>query len=226
ERMSDIVDVKLAQHGVDTASVSWDAWRREDGTWRVSATWTSGKSTAQAMWELDRNRQSVTPHDEMAQFLSTPAPASVRSDGDSSAARTSSTTARPSRDPLYGVTRREAQAPAAPEPVPERPDPLRRDALRAALERPLGEPSRPDRQSAAGLGLPGSEPAEVKDTPAVPSLAVLRPRRNDVADEEGSAEEPKVAVAAGASTKPRNRLPAWEDVLFGSDTAPRSSNQG
>lgn len=58
ERMSDVVDVKLGQHGVDTASVSWDAWRREDGTWRVSATWTSGKSTAQATWELDRGPET------------------------------------------------------------------------------------------------------------------------------------------------------------------------
>lgn len=227
ERMSDVVDVKLGQHGVDTASVSWDAWRREDGTWRVSATWTSGKSTAQATWELDRGRQSVTPHDEMAQFLSTPAPATVRSsDTEVAGVRTPSPTARPSRDPLYGVTRRDTQpsTPKVAEPVPDRPDPLRRDALRAALERPLGEPSRPDRQ-ATGLGLPGSEPAEVKDTPAVPSLAVLRPRRTEIAEDEDSNGEPKVAVAAGASTKPRNRLPAWEDVLFGSDTAPRSSQQ-
>lgn len=232
ERMAEVVDVKIAQHGVDTASVSWDAWRREDGTWRVSATWASGKSTAQAMWELDRSRQSVTPHDEMAQFLSTPAPTSLQKDTESGFKQrsTSSTTpARPSRDPLYGVTRRDTPEPtrAAPakETATERPDPLRRDALRAVLERPLGESARGERQ-ASGMGLPGSEPAEVKDAPAVPSLAVLRPRRNDNTTDNDDAtgdSESKVAVGAGTTAKPRNRLPAWEDVLFGTDTTPRSS---
>jgi hypothetical protein len=62
----------------------------------------------------------------------------------------------------------------------------------------------------------------VKDTPAVPSLAVLRPRRADIAaDTDDDNEESPLAVAA--ASKPRNRLPAWEDVLFGSDAAPRSS---
>ncbi|HZE40954.1 MAG TPA: septation protein SepH, partial [Stackebrandtia sp.] len=124
DRMSDVVDVKLAQHGVDVASVSWDAWRREDGTWRVSATWTSGKSTAQASWDMDRSRQTVTPHDEMAQFLSTPAPTSLRKDSDHHELRSPSTAARPSRDPLYGVTRRDPAPSPKPEPAPERPDPL------------------------------------------------------------------------------------------------------
>ena len=220
-RMSEVVDMKLAQHGVDAASVSWDAWRRDDGTWRVTATWTSGKSTAQAVWELDRSRQSVTPHDEMSQFLSTPAPTTLKNDTESNA-RSSSPQARPSRDPLYGVNRTPDRRPAKPEPSTEsRPDPLRRDALRAALERPLGEPTR--NRTAHGLGLPGSEPSEpVKDTPSVPSLAVLRPRRNDAAS-DGEPDEGKIPVAATA-TKPRNRLPAWEDVLFGTDTTPRSTS--
>ncbi|MGH8792301.1 MAG: septation protein SepH, partial [Stackebrandtia sp.] len=103
QRMSEVVDLKLGQHGVDVASVSWDAWRREDGTWRVTAAWASGKSTAQATWELDRSRQSVSPHDEMAQFLSTPAPTSLRKESESSSGRGgASVPARPSRDPLYG----------------------------------------------------------------------------------------------------------------------------
>ena len=229
DRMSDVVDVKLGQHGVDSAAVSWDAWRREDGTWRVQATWTSGKSTAKAMWELDRSRQTVQPHDEMAQFLSTPAPVSARAEQpEAIVSRAPSTPAktpaRPSRDPLYGVTRRDKQ-----EPEPDRsaqqakPDPLRRDALRAALERPLGEPARSDRQPPQ-LGLPGSEPAEVRDTPSVPSLAVLRPRRNDAPSEETEEDSDRVPAVAGAGSKPRNRLPAWEDVLFGTETTPRSSN--
>ena len=67
--LAEVVDARLAQHGIDTEKISWDASRREDGTWRVVATWPSGKATAQAVWELDKARQLVTPFDAMAQYL-------------------------------------------------------------------------------------------------------------------------------------------------------------
>lgn len=73
--LAEIVDVRLSQHGVDADGVSWDAYRRDDGTWRITASWASGKATAQAVWALDKARQVVTPDDDMAQFLSAERPA-------------------------------------------------------------------------------------------------------------------------------------------------------
>ncbi len=73
--LAEIVDTRLAQHGVDAEGVSWDAHRRDDGTWRVVASWASGKATAQARWALDKARQVVTADDDMAHFLSTERPA-------------------------------------------------------------------------------------------------------------------------------------------------------
>src|SRR4051794_6644291 len=67
--LADVVDSRLAQHGVDSDKIAWDAYRRDDGTWRIVATWPSGKATAQAVWELDKTRQHVTPYDDMAQYL-------------------------------------------------------------------------------------------------------------------------------------------------------------
>src|SRR5690349_7873663 len=69
--LAEVVDGRLSQHGIDTEKISWDAYRRDDGTWRVTATWPSGKATAQAVWELDKARQLVSPHDDMAQYLCT-----------------------------------------------------------------------------------------------------------------------------------------------------------
>src|SRR3982750_1125189 len=71
------VDSRLAQHGIDTEKISWDAFRREDGTWRIIATWPSGKATAQAIWDLDKGRQGVTPHDDMAQYLCAERPTQI-----------------------------------------------------------------------------------------------------------------------------------------------------
>ncbi|GAB3226734.1 septation protein SepH [Glycomyces halotolerans] len=200
ERMSNVVDMKLGAHGVDPEAVSWDAWRTEDGSWMVQASWSSGKTTARARWKLDRPRQTVTPDDEMAQFLSTPAPRQV-SDPIDVVAETGmrpGEPARPSRDPLHGVADDDA----------DRSDPLRRDRLREVLERPLDEPSgRKSRQPS--LGLPGTTAPDHRETPEVPSLAVLRPGKRSSAEDEVN------PPLAAAGSKPRNQLPGWDDVLFG-----------
>ncbi|MBM0279066.1 DUF3071 domain-containing protein, partial [Micromonospora sp. STR1s_6] len=56
-----------------------------------------------------------------------------------------------------------------------------------------------------------------KEVPAVPSLAVLRPRRTGAAAAAGG-------ESTDASGKPRKRLPSWDDVLFGSGPAARESS--
>ncbi|MFC4335134.1 septation protein SepH [Salininema proteolyticum] len=253
ERMSAVVDDKLAQHGVDPDAVSWDAWRLEDASWLVQASWSSGKTTAHARWKLDRTRRSVTPDDEMAQFLSSLTPQPQAPARPEYPAQQSS---RPSRDPLHGVVgeepeERESQraqqeahsaglpgstseqrtadgglpgsatpatrAPSAVPPIeaPGRPqradDPLRRDRLREVLERPFDvEPSEARGQRPAPLGLPGSTVAEEQESPEVPSLALLRPTEHK-AEGQGAA----LAGSGGRSKRPRNELPAWDDVLFG-----------
>jgi hypothetical protein len=103
-----------------------------------------------------------------------------------------------------------------------------RDALLASLERPLAPPGRGLEQvspaapaasrSAALLGGQGSafdDDSDLpKEIPAVPSLAVLRPRRTT-----GSQ-----ATESGEPGKPRKRLPSWDDVLFGSAPAHRETS--
>jgi hypothetical protein len=211
--LADVVDPRLTQHGVDMEKISWDAYRREDGTWRVVATWPSGKANATAVWELDKARQLVAPQDDMAHFLCG-APAQEAHRGHEVSLP------RPERgghEPIY---------PGAREPARPVRDPIRagRDALLATLERPLGSPTRgldpvaapaTSVASAAASGeVPRRRPAgrasvfdDERDTavevPAVPSLAVLRPRRN-AADAPPADRE-----------RPVKRGPSWDDVLFG-----------
>ncbi|MDQ1652334.1 MAG: hypothetical protein QOI35_1534, partial [Cryptosporangiaceae bacterium] len=73
--LGDVADERLGTHNVDPQSVSWDSYRKDDGCWRVTAAWPSGKATAHAVWDLDKARSVVTPVDEMAQFLSAERPA-------------------------------------------------------------------------------------------------------------------------------------------------------
>ncbi|WP_433531066.1 septation protein SepH [Micromonospora sp. CA-263727] len=237
--LAEVVNGRLAQHGIDTEKISWDAWRRDDGTWRIVATWPSGKATAQAVWDLDKTRQSVTPHDDMAQYLCAERPTPIL--GQEPA---------PERGghALPGPSRGEPSRGGHGLPTPTEPgrsgrDPIRagRDALLASLDRPLGSTSgrgleprspaagqdaprqRPVSGGAAALlgGGPGSafddDSDAPKEVPAVPSLAVLRPRRTNT-PATGTSD------STDASGKPRKRLPSWDDVLFGSGPAARESS--
>jgi hypothetical protein len=126
-------------------------------------------------------------------------------------------------------------APTADSPRPTR-DPIRagRDALLASLDRPLDQnrPSsspdsrRPVAGGAAallggGAGSAFDDDSDLpKEVPAVPSLAVLRPRRT--VGQGG--QQPGGAAADGDEQKPRKRLPSWDDVLFGGGPAARESS--
>ena len=229
--LGEVVGKRLAQHGIDSDKISWDAYRRDDGTWRIIATWPSGKATAQAVWELDRSRQTVSPYDDMAKYLCAERPAPIL--GQEPAERSGHALPTPPRSESSGGH-------GLPTPATERPrsgrDPIRagRDALLATLDRPLGSAGRgldvarpaarvdaprqrPVSGGAAALlgGGPGSafdDDHDVpREVPEVPSLAVLRPRRT--AGESGD--------SAGKS---RKRLPSWDDVLFGSGPAARETS--
>ncbi|MEU8658033.1 septation protein SepH [Actinoplanes philippinensis] len=230
--LAEVVDSRLAQHGIDTEKISWDAFRRDDGTWRIVATWPSGKATAQAIWDLDKGRQVVSPHDDMAQYLCAERPTQILGQepapergghGLPGPARSSEPTrgghGLPSADPAARSTRDSIRA--------------SRDALLASLDRPLeGSSGRslesPGRRPVAGgaaallgggSGSAFDDDADLpKEVPAVPSLAVLRPRRTVGQANSQSSQESE------ETNKPRKRLPSWDDVLFGGGPAARESS--
>ncbi|MPZ26331.1 MAG: DUF3071 domain-containing protein [Micromonosporaceae bacterium] len=226
--LAEVVDGRLAQHGVDAEKISWDAYRRDDGTWRVVATWPSGKATAQAIWELDKARTLVTPHDDMAHYLCTERPTPILGQEEAAGERDQAAR-RPGRSKLREPSRGGHGLPSPmEEPGPRRHtgrDPIRagRDALMASLDRPLGAAGRGlDTPAAAAAvadtsrqraGSPfDDDPDTPKEVPAVPSLAVLRPRRT-IGGGESGADAPK-----------RKRGPSWDEVLFGSPPAARESS--
>jgi hypothetical protein len=233
--LAQVIDARLAQHGVDAEKISWDAYRRDDGTWRIVATWPSGKATATAMWELDKARQLVTAHDDMAQYLSVDRPSPVLQQelserhGHSIGAPARGESSRgdlgfgPRGDNRGHEPMRPAPDNARRETRPGRgltPDPVRagRDALLAGFERDEQEAAAKARPAATrprGGGAFDPDPDTPMEVPAVPSLAVLRPRRTNVAEAE-SADQ--------AAEKPRKRAPSWDDVLFGTAPSARESS--
>jgi hypothetical protein len=238
--LADVVDSRLAQHGIDAEKISWDAFRREDGTWRIVATWPSGKATAQAIWDLDKGRQVVSPHDDMAQYLCAERPTQILGQEPVPERATPGRLSAERGHGLPGPGRAGEPArgghglPAAETTSRPTRDPIRagRDALLASLDRPPAggrglesagpESRRPVAGGAAallggGAGSAFDDDADLpKEVPAVPSLAVLRPRRT-----VGQAGQ---QATEADETKPRKRLPSWDDVLFGGGPAARESS--
>lgn len=63
--LDDVVSRALdGRAAVDT--LSWDAWRREDGRWIVACRWLEEEQRQAALWLLDASGGSATPVDEAA----------------------------------------------------------------------------------------------------------------------------------------------------------------
>ena len=240
--LAEVVDSRLAQHGIDTEKISWDAYRRDDGTWRIVATWPSGKATAQAIWDLDKARQVVSPHDDMAQYLCAERPTQILGQEPAPDRAADRGHGLPGPTRSLDAARGGHGLPAASSDTSrQQRDPIRagRDALLASLDRPLNpttgrghdpspadNPRRPVAGGAAallggGAGSAFDEDSDLpKEVPAVPSLAVLRPRRTvgQSGQQQGSGTE------ESGEQKPRKRLPSWDDVLFGGGPAARESS--
>jgi len=250
--LAQVVDGRLAQHGIDSEKISWDAYRRDDGTWRIVATWPSGKATAQAVWELDKSRQTVSPYDDMARYLCAERPSQAAGQ-DPPAGRGGHALPGPTRsDPgRLGEPRPSGEPGRDGEPghatetrtgglnrggEARGRDPIRagRDALLASLDRPLAT------SGGRGLDVPPIQPPRQRPMSGG-AAALLGPGPGSpFEDERESANEvppvPSLAVlrprrsssasgdASGPGDKPRKRLPSWDDVLFGSAPAARETS--
>ena len=75
--LDDMVAHRLSAHGIDPSTVEWDSWRRQDGTWTVSASFeaksggTSGiGEEPPALWTFNPGRKSLQNTNRWAQQLS------------------------------------------------------------------------------------------------------------------------------------------------------------
>jgi hypothetical protein len=68
--LGDLVSERLHAEGVDAADIAWDAWRRDDGTWVVIATFPLPPNTHVATWTYDSGSRTMTVVDDNAGSLS------------------------------------------------------------------------------------------------------------------------------------------------------------
>jgi hypothetical protein len=68
ETLAELVDERLVGRGTDAASLSWDAWRREDGAWTVQLRW-HGTRDYSASWTFDLAARTLHADDPAAEQL-------------------------------------------------------------------------------------------------------------------------------------------------------------
>ena len=67
--LGELVAERLEERGIPRDSMSWDAWRRDDGGWEVRLDYQTDDDERSALWVYDPARRTVTPDDDEARWL-------------------------------------------------------------------------------------------------------------------------------------------------------------
>jgi hypothetical protein len=216
--LGDAVGSHLRSRNVDPETVAWDAWRREDGRWTLSASYTTTGRVGAAHFSFDAPGNYVVADDDDAHWLlgelSDEAPEPGEMDD-------------PARDDLSDARRRRLSAVAADEL------PLGDDAIELVKEAPSPEVARDRAAETAALGAEAPVEAYL-DSPADTEQATL-----DDLDEADLAETDDVDVTDRADAAPehddprrheppsrkpvkktrgRASVPSWDEIMFGGES--------
>jgi hypothetical protein len=191
--LGDAVAAHLRSINVDPDNVDWDAWRREDGRWTLTGSYTSAKRTGTAEFSFDAPGNYVTLDNDDARWLV----------GESVAGATPAK-AQPPRDELRRARQRRLSA--VRDPGDELP--LGDDAIELVSEQPveafLDEEEPTDPQVEA-------EEAELREEAA--EAAADEPDAEDEADPEPEPTRP--SRRSVKKTRGRASVPSWDEIMFG-----------
>ena len=203
--LGDAVAGHLRAQNVDPGVVDWDAWRREDGRWTLTATFGSEAREGQAAFTFDGPGNYVSADDDDARWLI----------GDTVAGPAPQ---RPvaAQDDLATVRRRRLAA------VPADELPLGEDAIDLVSEEHAHDRPREQPDETAALG--SEAPVEAYLDEPDPLTRTTEPDRVEddepVADIDADADPragPRADEPTGrpARRKGRASVPSWDEIMFG-----------
>ena len=115
--LSRVVDGQLTRQGIDPDSATWDAGRRDNGTWRITVRYSGGRQSGEAVWVYDPVGQQVRPNDDGARDMLTAM--SSRSSSTPEAEARPLSVVRPATAPV--ATTEAPAKPPAPAAAPPKP---------------------------------------------------------------------------------------------------------
>ena len=199
--LGDAVAERLRSRNVDPATVTWDAWRREDGRWTLVADYRSGESTRHAEFVFDAPGRYVVAEDDEARWMVGEQSASKGPQPRSTSPAGRRLTAVPADDEL----------------------PLGEDAIGLVSDRE-GTGRDEDRESTVDLtqsarsarATADPSPTATGDADWIATQASDRPEPapEQPAEEEPAAEQEEPARKP-AKKRGRASVPSWDEIMFG-----------
>jgi hypothetical protein len=220
--LGDAVGSHLRARNVDPDTVSWDAWRREDGRWTLTGAYTTTGRVGAAHFSFDAPGNYVVADDDDAHWL-----LGEVADETTQAGQTAQMADVPAttHDDLSDARRRRLSA------VPADELPLGDDAIELVSEPPEAEVAADRAEEAAALGAEAPVEAYLDtetdtdtDTDAQPALdEALELGLADEADDSDDADdtddprrhEPPARKPV-KKTRGRASVPSWDEIMFGS----------
>jgi len=197
--LGDAVGSHLRARNVDPETVTWDAWRREDGRWTLTGAYTATGRVGAAHFSFDAPGNYVVADDDDAHWLLGEVPDEVE-------AAPAST-----HDDLSDARRRRLSA------VPADELPLGDDAIELVSEAPQAEVAADRAEETAALGAEAPVEAYLDDDndaqPALDESLEIEPS-DDAADDPRRDEPP--ARKPVKKTRGRASVPSWDEIMFGS----------
>jgi hypothetical protein len=195
--LGDAVGSHLRARNVDPDTVSWDAWRREDGRWTLTGSYTTAGRVGAAHFSFDGPGNYVVADDDDAHWLL----GEVEDAPESSAAE--------STDDLSARRRRLSAVPAEELPLGE-------DAIELVNEDAEAAAPRADMTAALGAEAPVEAYLDGDDTPSAPVVpeADTADGTPEVDDDEEHPDEPASRKPV-KKTRGRASVPSWDEIMFG-----------
>jgi hypothetical protein len=238
--LGEAVEAQLRGEGVAPETVDWDAWRREDGRWTLTAAFAAGKRRGTAAFTFDARGNFVTMDDDDARWLV--GEAVPRATGGAGRPRGRRLTAVSSEelplgedaiemvadepgllettldldaaaDEVSGTVEEDgAEEPAAAEPVSG-------DEVVADAEQPAPEP-----EETAPAEEVAEEAPEARRRPAQEPGQDPAPESAQDTGQQDESQEPRPDSGRPPRRTPRKTrgrasVPSWDEIMFGGGTS-------
>ena len=196
--LGEAVDTRLRSLNVDPDSVDWDAWRREDGRWPLTAAYATAERSGTAEFLYDAPGNYVTLENDDARWLV----------GD---AVTVAPPAEPVHDDLSQARQRRLNA------VTDDELPLGDDAIGLVSEQPVEAFLDPTPPSDPEVAAEQVELREEAADAAGEDDARLEPTAQEPTDEQAATEpaHPEPPRREVKKTRGRASVPSWDEIMFG-----------
>lgn len=207
--LGDAVGSHLRARNVDPETVTWDAWRREDGRWTLTGTYTTSSRVGAAHFSFDAPGNYVVADDDDAHWLIGELPDEVEESGDSP---------EPARDDLSDARRRRLSA------VPADELPLGEDAIELVSEDHEAEAHRPEETATLGSEAPVEAYLDSPDATEQPTLEGTEAEQDsgEGSDEDGDDSDPRRHEPPSRKPVKKSRgrasVPSWDEIMFGGDS--------